>query len=78
MRAARPAYVPRGARYVPSHGRVYAPRRWVRVAVIVTLLLAGAVLVGLFVSAWPDAHAPHGRFVTPATYGPPGPTGGPA
>lgn len=48
----------------------------VRQVMIALVIAACIVLVGLFVTAWP-ATAPINAPVTPTTYGPPGPTGGP-
>lgn len=77
----RPDYVPAGARYVPGP-RTYAPRRrlplWLRLVVALAVTVSAVALVVLVATAYAGAHPAPATFVTPTTYGPPGPTGGPA
>jgi hypothetical protein len=83
----RPSYVPADARYVPVAARTYRPAA--RPPVLTgALIVLGALVVAIalvalfrFANAIDTANAPasqpFGVFVTPTTYGPPGPDGGP-
>lgn len=44
--------------------------------ILAALIVVAMLILGLMVAAWP-ATASVGPAVTPSTYGPPGPTGGP-
>lgn len=83
----RPAYVPPGARYVPPPPPEEpelgsAAHLWIALVMIVFAVAVG-VLIWLFSDAATRPAGPghvtvtHTVTVTPTTYGPPGPTGGP-
>lgn len=76
----RPSYVPAESRYVPGP-RTYRRRGATRAVRILLAVIVAAAVVALAVligTAYAGAHPrPAGPFVTPTTYGAPGPTGGP-
>lgn len=73
----RPTYVPATATRVPFEPTTYRPRRrwlWLLglLMALAMVLSAAVVVFGAYVDTRPG-----GPVVTPTTYGPPGPNGGP-
>lgn len=79
MRPRRPDYVPASSTYVASGERSRRRKVWLyRLLVVLGVVLAlGSAAIAGKTLAKMSVNGPDATWVTPTTYGPPGPSGGP-